>query len=60
MRDRVTIGQTWRRRRDGRPHRVRQVHRADRQVLLVDDGDGGAQLRVSFTDLRRLWIQDCG
>ena len=35
MRDRVWIGQTWRRRRDKREFTVRQVHRPDRIPDLV-------------------------
>ena len=32
MRDRVAIGQRWQRRRDRQAGRIRQIHRADRQV----------------------------
>ena len=56
MRDRVAIGQRWRRRRDGDVLRIYQVHRADRKVVLVND-DGGGRLYVSFTDLRRKWTE---
>ena len=52
MRDRVWIGQTWRRRRDRREFTVRQVHRADRIAELATDG---TRLNVPFTDLRRKW-----
>ena len=52
MRDRVWIGQTWRRRRDRQEFTVRQVHRADRIAELATDG---TRLNVPFTDLRRKW-----
>ena len=52
MRDRVWIGQTWRRRRDKQEFTVRQVHRADRIAQLAGDG---TRLSVPFTDLRRKW-----
>ena len=52
MRDRVWIGQTWRRRRDKQEFTVRQVHRADRIAELNGDG---ARVSVSFTELRRKW-----
>ena len=52
MRERVWIGQTWRRRRDKREFTVRQVHRADRIAeLAAHDG----RVSVPFTDLRRKW-----
>ncbi len=53
MRSRVTIDQVWRRRSDSQVMRVRQVHRADRLVELVDET--GARVSVPFTDLRRGW-----
>jgi hypothetical protein len=52
MRDRVWIGQTWRRRRDNREFTVRQVHRPDRIPDLEADE---TRRSVSFTDLRRKW-----
>jgi hypothetical protein len=52
MRERVWIGQAWRRRRDKRVFTVRQVHRADRIAELAADG---ARVSVTFTDLRRKW-----
>lgn len=52
MRDRVRIGQTWRRRRDKREFRVRQVHRPDRIAELAADG---TRLYVPFAELRRKW-----
>lgn len=52
MRERVWIGQTWRRRRDKQEFTVRQVHRADRIAELAADG---ARLSVPFTDLRHKW-----
>jgi hypothetical protein len=52
MRDRVWIGQTWRRRRDNLEFTVRQVHRADRIAELNRDG---ARVSVGFTELRRKW-----
>lgn len=55
MRHRVRVGQRWRRRRDGGVMRIGMVHRADRLVVLVNDG-GGRQT-VSFTDLRRYWTE---
>ena len=53
MRDRVQIGQAWRRRRDRVVMRIRQIHRADRVVELVD-GAGDVHL-VAFRDLRTYW-----
>jgi hypothetical protein len=52
MRERVWIGQIWRRRRDKQQFAVRQVHRADRIAELAADG---TRLSVPFTDLRRKW-----
>ena len=52
MRDRVWIGQTWRRRRDKREFTVTQVHRPDR---IAELGADGTRLSVPFTDLRRKW-----
>jgi hypothetical protein len=58
MRDRVGIGQTWRRRRDGLVVIVRQVHRAERLVevrpvnpSLLDN----APRSVTFGELRHRW-----
>jgi hypothetical protein len=57
MRDRVTIGQWWKtkRRRDGRRVRIRQVHRAERRVDVVD-GDG-ARFQLTFSELRQFYRQ---
>lgn len=55
MRDRVTIGQVWRRRRGGRRVQVWQVHRAERRVEAIDGT--GARLELTFSELRRLWRQ---
>lgn len=55
MRDRVTIGQVWRRARGGRRVQVRQVHRADRRVDVVDGA--GDKFSLTFGELRRLWRQ---
>jgi hypothetical protein len=60
MRDRVTIGQRWQRRRDGKVVEIRQVHRADREVEVrfVEDKVGAAtRIRrcLSFTELRTRW-----
>lgn len=60
MRDRVCIGQTWRRRRDRRPFTVRQVWRTDRLVRLISyEPDAPNPLdratTVPFAELRRLW-----
>jgi hypothetical protein len=52
MRDRVWIGQTWRRQRDKQEFTVRQVHRADR---IADLNGEGTRVSVTFTDLRRKW-----
>jgi hypothetical protein len=51
MRERVWIGQTWRRRRE-QQFTVRQVHRADRIAELAA---AGTRVSVPFTDLRREW-----
>jgi hypothetical protein len=57
MRDRVTIGQWWKtkRRRGGRTVRIRQVHRAERRVDVVDGDDQRFQL--TFSELRRFYRQ---
>jgi hypothetical protein len=49
MRERLCIGQTWRRRRDGQVFNVRMVWRADRLALMVGD----EKMTVDFTTLRR-------
>jgi hypothetical protein len=54
MRDRVAIGQRWQRRRDHQAGRIRQIHRADRQVELELDG---VIALVKFADLRTRWRQ---
>ena len=52
---RLTIGQTWERRgARGEWWTVRQVHRADHQVLLVR---GEQHVTVGFDALRREWRQ---
>jgi hypothetical protein len=51
----VTIGQVWRRVKRGQPRvvgAIKQVHRADRQVLLIVDGE---RMRVPFGELRKHW-----
>lgn len=59
MRDRITIGQHWRRRRDGFEIRIRQVHRADRLVeaeavtLQLD----GRVSRLRFDELRDSYVE---
>ena len=58
MRDRLTIGQRWRRRRDRQIGRVRQIHRADRVAeleLLEPAPATKTVLMVGFTDLRTKW-----
>jgi hypothetical protein len=55
MSQRVTIGQVWRRRRGVRTVRIRQVHRKDRLVDVVDGG--GERLCLTFDEMRRLWRQ---
>lgn len=52
MRDRVQIGQAWKRNRGGDIGVIRQIHRADREVEIL--GVEGVTL-VSFADLRRYW-----
>jgi hypothetical protein len=54
MRDRVAIGQRWQRRCDRQAGRIRQIHRADRQVELELDG---VIALVKFADLRTRWRQ---
>jgi hypothetical protein len=54
MRDRVAIGQRWQRRRDRQAGRIRQIHRADRQVELELDG---VIALVTFAELRTRWRQ---
>lgn len=54
MRDRVHIGQAWRRNRGGEIGVIRMIHRADRQVELL--GVQGVRC-VTFTDLRRYWTE---
>ena len=60
MKDRVCIGQTWRRKRDKRVFRVRQVWRTDRLARMVSDTPDAPNpldraTSVPFTELRRLW-----
>jgi hypothetical protein len=60
MRDRLTIGQRWQRRRGGELVEIRQVHRADRQVeVRFVEGNAGADSAIrhclSFTELREKW-----
>lgn len=54
MRERVQIGQAWRRKRGGEIGVIRQIHRADRQVELL--GIEGIRC-VAFTELRRYYEQ---
>jgi hypothetical protein len=58
MRDRVAIGQVWRRRHDGQLARVRQVHRPDRlcELEITEPAPSARMvLPVSFTELRTKW-----
>lgn len=48
----VTIGSRWRRRRDGQVLVIRQVYRADRQVLVCPEGTSDPFVE-NFTDLRK-------
>lgn len=53
MGERLTIGQQWRPRKERHAlYVVRQVHRKDRQVVLL--GSEG-KLAVQFRDLRARW-----
>lgn len=51
---RLTIGQTWRWRRDGSIWRVRQIHRSDCHVELERSA---RRATVSFAVLRNEWDQ---
>lgn len=54
MRDRVKIGQAWRRNRGGEIGVIRMIHRVDRCVEIL----GVQDVRlVSFSDLRRYWTE---
>ena len=57
MRDHVTIGQRWRRRRDKQLARVRQIHRADRlaELELESPAPTKTVLSVYFSELRSKW-----
>ena len=58
MRDRVTIGQRWQRRRDKQLARVRQIHRADRLAelqLIESPAPTKTVLFVDFGELRSRW-----
>jgi len=59
MRERVRVGQHWRRRRDGFEIRLRQVHRADRiaEALPITLQLDRRVTRVSFTDLRDHYVE---
>ena len=59
MRDRVAIGQRWRRRRDKQLARIRQIHRADRlaALQLIEPPPAATRtvLCVDFGELRCRW-----
>jgi hypothetical protein len=58
MRDRVAIGQRWRRRRDKQLARIRQIHRADRLAelqLIESPAPAKTVLFVDFSELRSRW-----
>jgi hypothetical protein len=57
MRDRVAIGQRWRRRRDKQLARIRQIHRADRlaELELEPPAPTKTVLSVYFSELRSKW-----
>ena len=57
MRDRVAIGQRWRRRRDKQLARIRQIHRADRlaELELESPAPTKTVLSVYFSELRSRW-----
>lgn len=57
VRDRVTIGQRWRRRRDCRVFRIHMVWRADRELALKGDDPEAEIVVVDFTTLREKWVQ---
>jgi hypothetical protein len=57
MAQRVTIGQRWRKKRDGQRLRITQVHRKDREVEARLD-ESPRRVRVSFDDLRRYWREE--
>jgi hypothetical protein len=51
----VTIGQVWRRVKRRQPRlvgEIKQVHRADKQVVLMVSGE---RMRVEFSELRKHW-----
>ncbi len=54
-RDMVAIGQRWSRHPDGLTMTIRQIHRTDRVVQMVDKD--GKRLTIHFIDLRRWWRQ---
>ena len=60
MRDRVGVGQVWRRRRDRSCWRVVQAWRTDRTVMLEPAVGTGGRILVGFDELRRKWILVAG
>jgi hypothetical protein len=64
MRDRVHVGQHWRRRRDGFEVRIRQLHRADQLAIVepitlrIDDVIGKARtLKLGFRALHDDYVE---
>jgi hypothetical protein len=59
MRDRVRVGQHWRRRRDGFEIRLRQVHRADHlaEAVPITLRLDGRITSVSFQQLRDDYVE---
>jgi hypothetical protein len=55
MRELVTIGQVWTRKRDGKAFTVRQVWRTDRLARMLEVSPTFETTTVSLSDLRRLW-----
>ncbi len=61
MRDVVTIGQWWRRKRDRAAVRIVQVHRADRCVeATVWEREGVQRQTIWFSDLRKKYELETG
>ena len=54
MRELVTIGQVWTRKRDRQAFKVRQVWRTDRLAGLISE-DETERIQVPLSDLRRFW-----
>lgn len=60
-RELVTIGQRWKRRSSGTVFVIRQVHRADRRVVMEQTGSTdavGQRFQVGFRDLRAKYVLD--